>query len=123
MPEKSPDWITIFWFCLAAVSGGLGGCGAASIVGLRRSQILLGHFLAYMFIGASCGVLSYAFGHHFGHPGDAKSVMGWAMAVGFGVPLILAAHNFGARYAFKFLGIEAELKLRKRDDCDRGEPQ
>lgn len=115
MPDKTPDLITLFWLSLAVISGALGGCGAASIVGLSRAQLLLSHFLAYMFIGAVCGGLSYAFGHFFGHPEDAKAVIGWALAVGAGVPLILAAHNFGARYAFRFLGIEMELKLRKKD--------
>ncbi|AUN95396.1 hypothetical protein [Pseudazoarcus pumilus] len=121
MPDKNPDLWTIFLFFLASVSGAVGGCAAGSALGLKRGQILAGQVTAYGFIGVVCGGLSYAFGHHIGHPGDTLSVMGWAMAVGIGVPFVLACHNFGARYAFRVFGVDVEFTMRKRGEERRSE--
>lgn len=113
MPDKNPDLWTIVLFHLAAVSGAMGGCAAGAAIGLKRREILFGQIVAYGLIGFVCGGASYAFGHLFDHPGDVKSIMGWAVAVGVGVPVILACHNFGARYAFRVFGVDVEFTMRK----------
>lgn len=120
MPDKSPDILTIIMFCLAILSGAVGGCGAASMLGLRRQQLLLAQFAAYAVLGMVVGGLSYSFGHHIGHPGDTLSVLGWALAVGIGVPLVLAAHNFGVRWIFRLFGVEVEWTFRPAGKRDEG---
>lgn len=121
MPEKNPDLWTLFLFFLAAVSGGVGGCAAGSMMGLKRGEVLFGQIAAYGFIGIVCGCVSYAFGHYVGHPGDTLSVMGWAILIGTIVPVVLACHNFGARYAFRFFGIDVEFTMRRRSNGGKEE--
>lgn len=117
MVEKTLDWIVLVMYALAAVAGGLGGCAAAAVTGLRRGDLKIAFFLAYAIIGVVVGALTFAASDLLGlAPGDAKSHIGWALGAGVAVPLILAAHNFGAKFAFKLLGGEVQVTFRRDGD-------
>jgi len=120
MPDKNPDWVMLFMYSIAAISGALGGCAAAAITGMRTGTLRIAFFAAYAMIGLVCGLLTFAVSEWFGISAeDTRAHVGWAVFVGGLVPLVLAAHNFGARFAFKMLGGELQVTFRKDEKAER----
>lgn len=120
MPDKTPDIFVLFTYALAAVSGAMGGCAAAAVTGMRKGTLRIAYFVAYAMIGLVCGLLTFAVSEWFGiSPDDTRAHIGWAAFIGALVPLVLAAHNFGARFAFKVLGGEVQVTFRKDETQDR----
>lgn len=113
MPYKSPDWFVLWMYAIAAVAGGIGGCAAGAMTELKQGNLRFAYFAAYGTIGFVTGGITYFLSDFFNvAPPTLVGHVGWALAMGLLVPLVLAAHNFGAKFAFKLLGGEVQVTFR-----------
>lgn len=120
MKTYMTEFLTLLAYVLAGISGGLGGCGAASAQFLRSPDgptLRLAYITAYMIIGAIGGVLfaAYAMRSGFIGPGLAAVVPG-AIVAGLLLSALLAGTNITARWLLRRLGIEVEVTVRRHDE-------
>jgi len=119
MPDKAFEWIAILMYALAAVSGGLGGCAAASHHILRGQQPRVSYVLAYGIIGMVFGVLMLAYGSMLGATVTSlDQLIGQAVLAGAAGSIALASTNLSARWVLKRLGIEVIVTMRRHKGGD-----
>lgn len=113
MLEKMQEKATIFFYCVAAVSGGLGGCCVAAQHMLRDAHpIRFAFVFAYGIIGVFFGVLFAAYGAFI--VGELLTdVIAPAMLAGAAGALSLGTVNGTARFILKRLGVEVIVTVRR----------
>ena len=119
MPEKIVEHVTLFMYALAAISGGLGGFAIASHSLIRGNPTRASYFLAYGVLGVAFGVLALAYGHFFGmNSGSIDRVVGNSVIAGAVGSVVLASTNISARWILKRFGIEVQVTVKRRGECD-----
>lgn len=117
-----PDMGILLWYCLAMVTGAIGGCSAAAITSVvSRQKLLLGLFIAYLWIGAFAGVIALTGCWYFG-VSTTNEVLRNVLIVSTAAPLFLAAHNGTARFVLKRFGIEVVVQFRKAGEQNGDKP-
>lgn len=120
---SAAEFLSLAAYVLAAVSGGIGGCGVASSQFLRARGALalrVAYVFAYAVIGAIGGMLFVAYVQIFegGVHMLADAVPG-ALISGMVFSTALAGTNIAARVILKRLGIQIELTVRHADEDRR----
>lgn len=122
IPEKVTEYLALVSYAVAAISGGLGGCGVAAHQVLRGGKPRLSYVVAYGIIGIMFGVLALAYGTFIGVTGQSMdSIIGNSVLAGAVGSITLASTNISARWILKRLGIEVQVTVRRRDDERRNE--
>lgn len=117
MPEKQLDMLSLLLYAIVAASGALGACATASASLLRRRQMALPMFMAYVLIGVVFSMLALAFGSALGvQMTTIDEVIGKGLIVGSVSSATLAGCNLSMRWWLKRLGVEIEVSVRRRDD-------
>lgn len=115
--DKDPNGLALFLIAIAAISGGMGAAAIASHHLLRGRAMTISYAIAYVFIGAAMGVLSYAYGHWFGVISVTMlELVGSSLLAGAIGSLTLASANISARFLLKKLGIEVEIKVKHKEE-------
>lgn len=113
MPEKNISNVIFILYCIAAVSGGVGGCAVAAhqLIGGKQS-IRLSFFLAYAIIGAAFGLLTAAYGA-FLVDDHITDIIGPSLIAGAAASIFLSGMNVTARFILKRLGMEIVVTVRR----------
>ncbi|RCX32089.1 hypothetical protein [Thioalbus denitrificans] len=120
MPERLAPHVIAFFYALAAITGGLGGCAAAIQHSLiTRKSLRVGFISAYVVLGIfSAGiVLSAALiaGMHVTEP----HIIGGGLLTGFAISTMMATGNLAAVVTLRRLGWEAAITIRRSDEDRR----
>lgn len=118
-----PSNILMAMYALAAVSGGLGGCAAASFYFTHGKQLRWPFVLAYFVLGIAFGVITLAImivGNF--NVDDMNKVIIYSGFAGTSGSIVLASANLSAKAYFKRLGIEVQVTLRRPEE-DRRAPE
>lgn len=120
MKDRAAEFLGLFAYVLAGISGGLGGCGAASAQFLRangQARLRLAYLLAYCVIGIIGGVLFAAYALQFDAAAHTLAdVVPGSILAGMMLSAILAGTNITARWVLRRLGIEVEVTVRRHDE-------
>ena len=110
------EYVALISYTLAAISGGLGGCGVAAHHVLRGGAPRLSYLVAYGIIGCMFGVLALAYGSFLGVGGQSiDSIIGNSILAGAVGSVVLASTNISARWILKRLGIEVQVTVTRKD--------
>ena len=125
-PVRPPpsELFGLILYVLAAVSGGIGGCGIASSQFLQSQGVIslrVAYLSAYAIIGGIGGILFTAYVMAFDRSVHHLSdVIPGAIIAGMVFSLSLAGTNGVAKIILRRLGIQIELTVRKDDEDRRG---
>ncbi len=103
-------------YLLAAVSGGVGGCAAASMKLLTTShrKILAVEFLSYIIVGVFIGTGAVVGAVVLGWPLDTwAEVLGAGGLLGFTGALALGGANLSVKVLAPKLGLEIDVSVRR----------
>lgn len=113
---EQPDLLIAVLYAVAAISGGLGGCAAASHYLTHTRYHRLPFIIAYILLGIVFGVVTFAVMLVYGYdPQNIHYVVLWSLVGGSAGSIALASANFTARLIFQKLGIELQVTVRKPD--------
>lgn len=111
-------------YLVAALSGGLGGCGAAAATVLRGKEVSLVVVISHLIIGVVVGVIMGAFvlaySQFSGLEAALHDVVMAAGASGLAASVGLALANKMSKIVLKFRGVEVQFTLREGDVERRG---
>lgn len=116
MPERLTEYVALISYAVAAISGGLGGCGVAAHQVLHGGRLRITYLVAYGIIGCMFGVLALAYGVFLGVGGQSiDSIIGSSIIAGAVGSVVLASTNISARWILKRLGIEVQVTVTRKD--------
>lgn len=116
-------WI-LFWYAVAAVSGGIGGCSAAAAAFLvSQKEARVAFSAAYLVLGAISAMLVFGFGAIFQFSYTSlHELIAYSLLFGASVPVTIFSQNFVAKMVLRKLGIELQVTVRKaHEDRRHGE--
>lgn len=120
MPEKMiSEFSELVLYSIAAVSGALGGCAAASNHIMQGNALRISFVLAYAITGASMGVLTIAYANIFFGTTDLSQVIGHSLLAGLAGSTLMAGGHVSARWVLKRFGIEVSITARKTSEDRR----
>lgn len=113
MPERIQEHTIFILYCLAAISGGLGGCTVAAHHLLQgKRSMRASFFFAYLVIGVAFGTVTAACGFFAGGE-NYTDIVAPALIAGAVGSLLLGTMNLGARIILKYLGVEVVVTVRR----------
>jgi hypothetical protein len=119
------DVVIGFFYAIAAVSGGIGGCAVSCYYLTHDKHPRLAFASAYTVIGIVFGILTFAGVSLLGYEidGSVHKLILYAAAGGFVSAITLASVNMSVRIMLKRLGMEVELTVRRSPTHDRRESE
>ena len=116
MQDRIHEHAIFILYCLAAVSGGLGGCTVAAHQLLQgKRSMRASFFFAYLIIGVAFGIVTAACGLFAGGE-NYTDIVAPALIAGAAGSLILGTMNMGARVILKYLGVEVVVTVRREGE-------
>lgn len=114
--KNEPTSFMLILYALAAVSGGLGGCAAASMYFTHTKHPKLPFIIAYVTLGIAFGIITLAFLLIYDvNVADIHHLILYTFAGGTSGSIALASANFSASAYFKKLGIEVTVSLQRKE--------
>ncbi len=112
------EYYPVILYAIAAVTGLVGGCTAASHQLLRGKNLKLAVVWAYGIVGVFFGMLFLAHSNYLGVHMQLDQLIASCLISGFGGSVMLASSNFTMRWALKRMGIEVQLTVKNKANND-----
>jgi hypothetical protein len=120
MPKTILDAAETFLLAIFLVSGGLGGCAAASKFWANGAKFRWAIFFSYLILGVFFGVMSYGVHQIVGWQSPSSAALSSGL-IAFAGATIVTGSNISAKILLKKLGIEVDVNI-KRVNRDKQDP-
>lgn len=121
---EEPTFLLLVLYAVAAISGGLGGCAAASVYFTHAQKSRLPFVVAYFMLGVCFGIITLACMLVYDWTlSNINEIVMYAGTAGAAGATALASANFSAKAYLRRLGLEVQVTVRSPDEERRNEDE